>query len=79
MGFWENETCEYCGGQIVERRVTLHRKTRRGYVMVENVPAGVCRECGTRYYAANVLKSVQESIRGRRKADREVCIPVYSL
>jgi YgiT-type zinc finger domain-containing protein len=79
MSFWENETCERCGGRIVERRVTLHRKTRGGCVMIENVPAAVCGECGTRYYAANVLKSVQENIRCRRKADREVCIPVYSL
>lgn len=79
MDFWENETCEYCGGPIIEKRVTLHCKVRSGYVQIENVPAGVCRECGTRYYAANVLKIVQESIRGRRKADKEVCMPVYSL
>ncbi len=79
MSFWENETCEYCGGPIVERRVTLLRKTRGGHVLIENVPAGVCKECGTRYYAANVLKTVQESIRGRRKAVGEVCMPVYSL
>jgi YgiT-type zinc finger domain-containing protein len=79
MSFWEKETCEYCGGPIVERRVTLHHKVRDGYVLIENVPAGVCRECGTRYYAANVLKTIQESIRGRRKAEREVCMPVYSF
>ena len=79
MSFWENGTCEYCGGPILERRVTLHRKAKGGYVLIENVPAGVCKECGTRYYAANVLKTIQESIRGRRKADREVCMPVYSF
>jgi len=79
MSFWENETCEYCGGPIIERRVTLHRKVRGGYVLIENVPAGVCRECGTHYYAANVLKIVEESIRGRRKASRKVCTPVYSF
>ncbi len=79
MGFWENERCEYCGGSIVERRVTLHRKVKRGHVLIENVPAGVCRECGTHDYAANVLETVEESIRGRPKADREVCMPVYSL
>ena len=77
--FWENEKCERCGGSIVERRVTLHHKTGGGYVQIENVPAGVCRECGTRYYAANVLKTIQESAHGRRKAIREVCMPVYSL
>jgi len=79
MGFWEDERCEYCGGAIVERRVTLHRKVGDRHALIENVPAGVCRECGTHYYAANVLKIVQESIRGRRKADREVCMPVYSF
>ncbi len=79
MDFWEGETCEYCGGPIVEKRVTLHRKVRGQYVLIENVPAGVCTQCGTRNYAANVLKTIEESLRGRRRAEREVLVPVYSL
>ena len=80
MGFWDGETCEYCGGPIAEKRVTLHRRTKAGeYILVENVPAGVCTQCGTRYYAANVLKLVEESIRGHRPAEREIVVPVYSL
>ena len=79
MSFWEGETCEYCGGPIVEKRATLHRKVQERYVLIENVPAGVCTECGTRYYAANVLKTIEESLRGRRQAEREVLVPVYSL
>ena len=77
--FWEGETCEYCGGSIVEKCVTLHRKARRRYVLLENVPAGVCTQCGTRYYAANVLKTIEETVRGQRRAKREVLVPVYSL
>ena len=79
VSFWEGETCEYCGGPIVEKRVTLHRKVRGQYVLIENVPAGVCTQCGTRYYAANVLKTIEEILRGRRQAEREVLVPVYSL
>ena len=79
MGFWEGETCEYCGGQIVEKKVTLHRKVKGEYVLIENVPAGVCTQCGTRYFAANTLKIIEESVHGRRKAEREVIVPVYSL
>ena len=79
MGFGEGETCEYCGGSIVEKRVTLHRKVNGNYVLIESVPAGVCRECGARNYTANVLKTIEESIRGRREAQREVLVPVYSL
>ena len=78
-GFWEDERCEYCAGSIVERKVDLPRKLAGKYVLVENVPAGVCTGCGSRYYAANVLKTVEETIRGRRKAEREIRVPVYSL
>ena len=79
MSFWAGETCECCGGPIVERRVTLHRKVKGSYVLIEDVPAGVCTECGMRYYAANVLKTIEETVRGRIKAQREIVVPVYSL
>jgi YgiT-type zinc finger domain-containing protein len=79
LAFWDKERCEYCGGAISEKRVTLHRKSGEGYVLLENVPTGVCGECGTRYYAANVLKTIEESLRGRRPAEREVTVPVYSF
>jgi len=79
ISFWDGETCEYCNGAISEKRVTLHRKLKGNYVLIENVPAGVCTECGTRYYAANVLKMIEESVRGKRQVEREVVVPVYAL
>lgn len=79
MSFWKVEKCEYCGGRIIEKRVDLHRKVSSHYVLIENVPAGVCSQCGTRYYAANVLKTVEETIHGRRKAEQEGLVPVYAF
>ena len=77
--FWAGETCEYCGGTLVEKFVTLHLQVNGNHVLIENVPAGVCTQCGTRYYTANVLKTIEEYVRGRQKATREVLVPVYSL
>lgn len=77
--FWQGETCEYCGGAIVDKRVTLHRKANRRHVLFENVPAGVCRKCGTRNFSANVLKTIQESLRGRRKVKRQIHVDVFSF
>lgn len=79
MGFWEGETCEYCDGAIVEKHVDIPRKVGGQYVFLEQVPVGVCRKCGTRYYAANVLKMIEETVRRRRKTAREMVMPVYSL
>ncbi len=79
MSFWDGETCEYCNGTLVEKRVTLHRGKKGDYSFIENVPAGVCTECGTRYYAANVLKMIEENVRNKRHIQREVTVPVYAL
>ena len=78
MEFWEGERCEYCNGDILEKSVDLPRKVGEKYVLIKNVPAGVCKECGTRYYTANVLKTLEASIR-KRKAEKEVPMSVYSL
>ena len=55
-GFWDGEECEYCKGTIVERRVELYRHRGSKRILFENVPAGVCTLCGSRYFSANVLK-----------------------
>ena len=77
--FWNGERCEYCKGSIREKKTDLSRKLKEKYILIENVPTGVCTECGTRYYSANVLKTIEETVSGRRKATREVRVPVYSL
>lgn len=79
MSFWDGEYCEYCNGLIVEEIVDLPRKVGERYVLIQGVPAGVCTECGTRYYAANVLKTVEEIVRGRVQAERKISMAVYSL
>ena len=79
MSFWDGETCEYCNGVIVEKRMTLYRSVKGNYALIENVPTGVCTECGTRYYAANVLKMIEERVHGKRQIMREVVVPVYAL
>ena len=77
--FWRDEECEYCGGPIIEKQITVHRQVGGNYFLFEGVPAGVCKECGTRYFAANVLKRMEESVRGEQRATREVLVPVFAI
>lgn len=79
LGFWDKEHCEYCNGVIVEKTVDLPRKVGKRYVLIKNVPVGVCKGCGTRYYAANVLKSIENIIRRRKKSEKKIPMAVYSL
>ena len=77
--FWKGERCEYCDGPIKEKKIDLTRKRNGKYVVIERVPTGVCGHCGIRFYAATVLKEVEEILRGHRKAKRELRVPVYSM
>ena len=79
LGFWEGEQCEYCNGPIVGKIIDLPRKVGEKYVLIRNVPVGVCKKCGTKYYAANVLKTIESSVRGRRKPESKIPMAVYSL
>ncbi len=80
MESWQGERCTYCGGRIEERRVDLHRRFKGAYhIVIENVPAGVCRACGARFYAASVLDSIEETIRSPRTSQRNIRVPVYSI
>lgn len=79
MGFWEGETCEYCAGKIYERRIEVYRKINGSYVIVRNVPVGICRECGTKYYSANVLKLLSQKIKERKSMIKRIEVPVFSF
>jgi YgiT-type zinc finger domain-containing protein len=79
VGFWDGEQCEYCKGPIVEKIIDLPRKVGNKYVLIRNVPVGVCKKCGTKYYAANILKTIESSVCGRRKAERKIPMAVYTL
>jgi YgiT-type zinc finger domain-containing protein len=71
--------CECCGG-IVEKRLIDKEvfKHRSGFVMLENVPVGVCNECGYRYYHSTILKKVEEIAQGKYAPEKVETIPVVS-
>ena len=69
--------CEHCHGtvrkRIIEREALRHKGN---FVILEDVPIGVCGTCGTRYFDASVLRRVAEIGRGNVPSQRTVEIPV---
>lgn len=57
--------CEHCEGIVHERRVPREAVRHKGsFVILEDVPIGICDNCGARYYHASVLRRAAEI--GRR-------------
>lgn len=70
-------SCEHCGGLVRERRVQREAlRHKESFVILEDVPVGVCEQCGARYFDASVLRRVAEIGRGKGPSRRTVEIPV---
>jgi YgiT-type zinc finger domain-containing protein len=71
--------CESCGGAVVERRLTVDRRFRGRLYEFENVPVGVCRECGQRVYRGPVLEQLERLSRDRGRIKRTIRVTVAAF
>ncbi len=70
-------TCEHCDGTVRERRIEREALRHKGnFVILEDVPIGVCDKCGARYFHASILRRVAEIGRGTAPAGRTIEIPI---
>jgi len=69
--------CEHCGGTVRERRVDREALRHKAtFVILEDVPVGVCDRCGARYFDASILRRVAEIGRGTTPSPRTMEVPV---
>jgi len=73
--------CEYCEGIVRERVVERESfKHRNGFVILENVPVGVCDDkCGYRYYHSTLLRRVEEIATRKKAPERVEMVPVAAF
>jgi len=73
------ETCYFCThGILEEKRVTVDFRWGEQLVIIENVPAKVCNECAERYYAAKIVRQMEQIVKEGRR-ERELRVPVVAL
>ncbi len=72
--------CEYCKGTVQPRPVKREAfKQKDGFIILEDITVGVCDVCGNRYYAADILRAVQEIAAGAKSPDRTEPVPVAHI
>lgn len=71
--------CLVCHHDMMERRVTLDLRLGEELVVIEDVPATVCENCGEQVFTPEVTRKVQTVAKERRGVARTMVIPVFSL
>jgi YgiT-type zinc finger domain-containing protein len=74
--------CHFCGGKVIAQQIDVMRHWKDRYILIENVPAHVCTQCGERYYDAAVAEAMDQIMRASETelgVKREICIPVIEM
>jgi len=51
--------CYFCKGKVAEQRVTIDYRWGDMLVVINDVPAGVCQQCGEKYLTSGVYKDLE--------------------
>ena len=75
--------CTFCGREVVEQIIDYDYRRQKHLLVVTNVPAGVCRQCGEKYFKPDILKKMDSAYHGifeRHEApQRTLTVPTVSL
>ncbi|MGC9443701.1 MAG: type II toxin-antitoxin system MqsA family antitoxin [Candidatus Methanospirareceae archaeon] len=57
------EPCSLCGGELEEKEVEVIKKADGKVVVIKEVPALVCQQCGERYFSIDTVEHVNQILK----------------
>ena len=70
--------CYFWGGEVVEKVIELEYRWKGRLYLIEGVPVGVCKQCGEKYFTAQVSAAIVRVVEAK-EIKRMVSIPVKEL
>lgn len=74
----EYAPCSLCGGEVVAKLVQYEYHWEGKFFVFEDVPAGVCRQCGEAYFTAETVKAMEKAVLSNLKPKRVIEVPIFS-
>lgn len=68
-----------CGGELKNQLTTYTQFYQDRFIVIENVPAWVCEQCGETYFDPDIVDRIQHVIWSGGEPVRTIETPVYDL
>jgi len=69
--------CFFCGGAVEEQLLPRELRWDGQLFIFENVPMGVCTQCGEKVLLPEVAKTIDRVLQEKKKPTRTIQVPVY--
>jgi YgiT-type zinc finger domain-containing protein len=74
----EYAPCSLCGGEVVAKLVQYEHRWGSKLFVFEDMPAGVCQQCGEAYFTAETVKAMEKAVLSELKPKRVIEVPIFS-
>lgn len=71
--------CDVCQGKMTWQLISYFQFFEGQFIIVENVPAWVCEQCGEVFYEPDTVEKLQQLIWSRPTPQRTISVPVLDL
>ena len=68
--------CYFCKGRVEQQKVDVDFRWGHKLKVIEDVPAGVCQQCGEKYFEASVYKAMERLAASRAKPTARLTVDV---
>ena len=68
--------CYFCKGRVVQGKVRVDFRWGRKLKVIENVPAGLCQQCGEKYFESVVYKAMEKLAASKAKPASRLTVDV---
>ena len=69
-------SCYFCKGKVVQQPTSVDFWWGDDLKIIENVPAGICTQCGGKYFDSPVYKQMERLAKGNGEAIRQFSVDV---
>lgn len=59
------DKCYFCKAKVVEQQITIDYRWGDTLVVIKDVPAGVCQQCGEKYLESGVYKELERMAKSK--------------
>ena len=73
------DKCYFCKAKVVEQQITIDYRWGDTLVVIKDVPAGVCQQCGEKYLASGVYKGLERLAKSKNHLMGKMTVDILAF
>ncbi|RPJ10767.1 MAG: type II toxin-antitoxin system MqsA family antitoxin [Deltaproteobacteria bacterium] len=73
------EKCYFCKGKVVQQQITVDYRWGDTLVVIKDVPAAVCQQCGEKYLSSDVYKELERMAKNKSHLMGKMTVDVLNF